>query len=90
MSQAFENKSEGLSAALQVAKTTLADHVAMLKERTALADTAKPKLQDKLSGLHAEFDSYRHESKKKLDDMTAFSNKPQTGLSQSGKERIQY
>lgn len=46
--QVSETVSKGLSAALQDTKTTLADHLAMVKEKNALADTARSKLQDEL------------------------------------------
>lgn len=48
----------------------LADHLAMMKKTAALADTAKPKLQDDFSRLCPEFKSCRSKSKKKLDDIT--------------------
>lgn len=43
----------------------------MEKEKTALGDAAKSKLQHRLSNMRAKFESYQRESKKKLDDPTA-------------------
>lgn len=68
--QVSKKNSEGLLIALQDAKTGLADHVAMVAKKTALADVPNSKHQDKLSSLHAEFESNRCKSKKKLDDVT--------------------
>lgn len=54
------------------------DHVAGVKEKTALADTEMSKPQDELSNLRTAFESYRGTLKKKVDDKNAFSSKSQT------------
>lgn len=56
--QASEEKSEGLSTALLITKTALGDHIAMVKEITALADTSKSKSQHHSSAFHTELQSY--------------------------------
>lgn len=88
--QASEKKSEWLPTALQDAKTDLADDIATVKKKTTFPETANSELQEDLSSLRAEFESYLRESKSKLDDMNNFYNELQTRLAQSEKERVQY
>lgn len=78
--QASEKKSVDLSTSSHDAKTALADQVAMVKEKTTLADTEKSKLQGELSSLRIEFESYCRESKKKFDDMNTSYNELRTRL----------
>lgn len=63
--KASEENCRGLSTGLQVEKTGFADHIATVRETTAVDDTVKSKLHDVLSNFRTEFKSYRRKSKKK-------------------------
>lgn len=86
--QAFKKKSKELSKALLVTSTALADHVAIVNEKTALADNAKSKQENKLSSLHTELKSHRLESRKIVFNMITFYNWFQMRSAKSEKWRI--
>lgn len=88
--QALERKYEGLPTTLQHLKTALTEYVAILEKKTALADTKKRRLQDKLSISRAEFESFWRCSKKKLHDLTTSYAQSQTFQAQCEKNRVQY
>lgn len=68
----------------------MTDYVGMAKERTTLAEAAKPKLKDELSSSRAEFESYCCESKKKFHHMSASYSEFKTRFARSEKKRAQY
>lgn len=62
----------------------------MVKEKASLADTAKSNLQDEFGSLRAELESYRHESKKRLYDVTTFYNESTARFAHREKGLVQY